>query len=66
MTIKETIKIMQNERKCVETAENDLCDRNCGRCELVMPAKEILEAYDVTIGELEYIAKHQPMIGKEL
>lgn len=51
MTAKEAIKLIQNEILCVKTA--DTCDRDCGKCQLVKPTGDILEAYDMAISALE-------------
>lgn len=51
MTYEEAIKIMENEKQCVIRAEN--CNRNCAECDLLMPAKEIIEAYKITKTAIE-------------
>jgi hypothetical protein len=53
MKIEEVISILENEKKCVEIAESGKCDRNCAKCEIVMDSKQILNAYEIAIKELE-------------
>lgn len=50
LDIIKAIKVIKNERKCVERA--DTCDRKCAKCDLVMSTKDILEAYDLAIDTL--------------
>ncbi len=50
LDIIKAIKIIKNEKKCVERA--DACDRDCAKCDLVMSTKDILEAYDLAIDTL--------------
>lgn len=61
----EVIKILRNEKFCVITAE--VCDRECGKCQLVMDSGKIIKAYDLAIemlSEPEIIrckdCKHRP------
>ena len=44
------IQVIQTERKCVARQQ---CDRNCGKCDLVMNADEILAAYDYILDILK-------------
>ena len=43
MSISEIKDVIQTERKCVSTTD---CDRNCGKCSLVMDSELIIEAYN--------------------
>lgn len=43
------IEILENEMACVTRAETNKCDRNCGKCDLVRPANEILQAMGYAI-----------------
>ena len=45
-----TIRVIQTERECVARQQ---CDRDCGRCDLVMDADEILAAYDYVLDILK-------------
>ena len=49
MDIQKTIEIMQNEAECVKRNDGKNCDRDCGKCDLLKDAKEILEAYQIAI-----------------
>ena len=51
--LKETIKILHTEKTCVERNEAG-CDRNCARCDIVLPSKDILDAYSYAIEVLEF------------
>ena len=50
MTNEEAIKIIDTEKACVKRGVN--CDRDCGKCDLVMETADILEAYDIAIKAL--------------
>lgn len=47
MTRKDAANIIRKERACVIRA--DVCDRDCGKCDLVMKTEDIIEAYDMAI-----------------
>lgn len=44
--------ILRNEKKCVERNIAG-CDRDCAKCDLLLPDKDILAAYDTAIALLE-------------
>ena len=44
--------VIQNEKKCVLRNIRG-CDRECGKCDLVLPDDDILMAYDMAIEALE-------------
>lgn len=48
MTTERAIKVIQTEKKCVLRNIRG-CDRECGKCDLVLPDDEILTAYDMAI-----------------
>lgn len=48
MTNQEAIKIIKNERECVQRAVAG-CNRDCLNCDLLKPEKEIFEAYALVI-----------------
>ena len=50
MTREEAVKIIKNEKECVNRAN---CDRDCANCDLVMDDAVINEAYDMAIKALE-------------
>ena len=43
----EALFVLQNERECVIRGET--CDRDCSKCDLVMPSEKIISAYDNVI-----------------
>ena len=51
MTLKTVIELLRNEAECVKSAGS--CDRDCGKCSLVKPTKDILEMYEAVINVLE-------------
>lgn len=54
MTREEAIKILENEKACVNRAnKNDYCNRDCYNCELVKTDTEILNALDMAIQAIE-------------
>lgn len=53
MEIKEAIEIMKTEAECVQRNDGKNCDRDCGKCDLLRDASEILEAYTVVISATE-------------
>lgn len=69
MTINEAIKIIENEKECVQRD----CNRDCANCELVKEENEIVEAFDIALAclknssktaELEYVCYQSvPKIG---
>ena len=50
MKISELLDVMRTERECISRQE---CDRDCGKCDLVMETDIILEAYNEIIEILE-------------
>ena len=48
MTVLQAIEVIRNETKCVERATKG-CSRNCNMCDLVLPDKDILDAYDMAV-----------------
>ena len=51
--------ILETERECVERNDGTNCDRVCANCDLLLPAEEILKAYDTAI---EYCREKEVMI----
>lgn len=43
----EALFVLQNERECV--IRGATCDRDCAKCDLVMPSEKIISAYDNVI-----------------
>lgn len=46
------VEVIKNEKMCVERNING-CDRLCNKCDLVLPDKEVLNAFDAAIKALE-------------
>ena len=55
MTTKMAIELMENELHCVQTASQNLCDRECDKCPLVRNTDDIIKAYGMAIKALEKI-----------
>lgn len=49
MTTDRAIELLNIERECV----GHECDRDCGKCDLVQNADELIEMYDFVIEELK-------------
>lgn len=56
MSKQEAINIIKTEIKCVN---NDTCDRDCGKCELVMLKEDVLDAYKTAIRALELLILYE-------
>lgn len=48
MDRKTAIKVIENEIRCVQSD----CDRDCGKCELVLPAEDIVTAMTMAVNAL--------------
>lgn len=57
MTDREVLKVMQTEKECVLRNIRG-CDRECGKCDLVLPDETILSAYDYVMEMLESDKRH--------
>ena len=64
MSIEEIINVLTNERACVARQGGPGCDRDCGRCDLVLPDKVILQAYDAAIALLHTLPDAQSTTTK--
>lgn len=53
MTNERAIEVLLTEKKCVLRNIRG-CDRDCGKCDLVLPDEEILTAYDMAIRALSH------------
>ena len=49
MNLHDVIKVIETERECVSRD----CDRDCGKCDLVMDKNKILKAYDKVLKYLK-------------
>lgn len=56
MDKQKAIEIIKTEMKCVN---NDTCDRDCGKCELVMLKEDILDAYKTAIRSMEILSMYE-------
>ena len=50
MTVDKVVEIIQKEKECVSRQQ---CDRKCEKCDLVMKAEDILDAYNYVLKRLE-------------
>ena len=44
-----TLLVVEIERECVQRNIDKKCDRNCENCNLVLPDKDVIDAYDEVI-----------------
>ena len=45
----DVLKVIETERKCVIRNAIGNCDRDCAKCDLLLPTNDIVEAYDRVI-----------------
>ena len=45
-------KVITIERECVTRAEKNECDKDCGKCDLVLPSADIIDAYNIILEKL--------------
>jgi len=53
MTNQEAYDIMENELRCVRKASKNRCDRDCGKCSLVIEDVKIIDAYKFVLKMLK-------------
>lgn len=57
MNMNEVVAVLKNEKKCVERQSRmpfgQSCNRECGKCDLVLPTDDVLKAYTLAIGCIE-------------
>lgn len=53
MTLERMIELLKIEHECVLRASADICDRDCGKCDLVQSDKDLDEMYQNVIEILE-------------
>lgn len=62
--------IMETELKCVQRAAANVCDRNCGECDLLMDTNKIIQAYSYVITLLEVwdglFKSYEELIDKQM
>ena len=59
MTGERTIQILKTELECVNRQGTPKCNRDCLNCDLLLPAKDVREAYETAIKVLEIVKKQQ-------
>lgn len=68
MNNKEVVEVLRNELECVKRQFGNMCDnkRDCGKCDLALPDKEVISAYENALQMVESVdsLKHQ-LAGKE-
>lgn len=52
MNLKKVIEILENEKACVVRNVRNECDRNCAKCDLVLPDADIINAYNYVLAVL--------------
>ena len=52
-SIPTAISVLMVEKECVTRASAGACDRDCGKCDLVLDDKDIITAYDQAIAALQ-------------
>lgn len=57
--VQRTIKVLENEKACVLRNIRQECDRDCGKCDLVLPDKEIINAYNYALDILNMMGAKQ-------
>ena len=59
MTDLQILKILLNERDCINRQVEGGCDRQCQLCDLRLEDKDILEVYDCLISEYREKLEHK-------
>ena len=58
MTRKEAAGVIKFEKACVLRQDTPRCNRDCKKCDLLLPTEDVLTAYDMAIKALEQDIKH--------
>lgn len=53
MTRKEAAGVIKFEKACVLRQDTPRCNRDCKKCDLLLPTEDVLTAYDMAIKALE-------------
>ena len=53
--LQRTVKVLENEKACVLRNIKQNCNRDCGNCDLVLPDREIINAYNYALDILNMI-----------
>lgn len=51
MTTARKLELLKIERECIERNRKNICDRDCGKCDLVQEDNDLIELYDSLIDE---------------
>lgn len=57
----DVLKVIETERKCVIRNTIGGCDRDCAKCDLLLPTNDIIHAYDNVITMIQNL---RMMAGK--
>lgn len=49
MTKWEAVGVLKFEKACVLRQDTPRCDRDCGKCDLLLPTEDVLQAYDMAV-----------------
>lgn len=60
MTRKEAAGVIKFEKACVLRQDTPRCNRDCKKCDLLLPTEDVLTAYDMAIKALE----KEPILDK--
>lgn len=58
MDLEKVIKILENEKACVVRNVRSECDRNCAKCDLVLPDADIINAYNYALELLTFLKEN--------
>lgn len=63
--ILKTSQILNTERECVLRQEDHECDRDCESCDLCLPTKDVIEAYNRNSEYLHKLSKIKSVYGMD-
>ena len=64
MTRKEAAGVIKFEKACVLRQDTPRCNRDCKKCDLLLPTEDVLTAYDMAIKALEQTS-HNDLISRQ-
>ena len=53
MTNERILELLKIERRCIQRNCDNICNRDCGRCDLVQKDEDLMELYDSLIETYE-------------
>ena len=59
MTGERVLQILKTELECVNRQGTPKCNRDCLNCDLLLPAKDVREAYETSIKVLTIVKRQQ-------